>query len=182
MKVPNVIPGGSYAVRLRQRLQGHRVDLYVTIWGKNEDFVIRAIAAEDQPDNMIRPRNVLSGKRAGHVVSDIRLCSLDPDVFPILAQRKGHNWSLRYVPRSAREFEADLWENCVRKVVEKSMDDAIVGTTVTSRQLFAHGASPETVVAESADGCPTTDILKGVPSGTKRHSPYLAVRDARRIT
>jgi hypothetical protein len=101
-KIPRVIPGGSFAVRMRQRSQGHRVDLYVTIWCENNDFVVRAIAAEDQPGDLIRPRFIRSGSRAGHIVSDICLWNLGPDIFPVLAKHKKDEFLLPPIVPSVR--------------------------------------------------------------------------------
>jgi len=80
------IPGGSYAVWQRQQQQGHRVDLFVAEYSKQGDIVVRSIRAEDQPLDMRKPRQIRSGERAGHIVTDIVLGILPQEAFPIVAR------------------------------------------------------------------------------------------------
>jgi hypothetical protein len=80
------IPSGSIAVRQRQRQQCYAVDLYLVSWDEAGRFVVRAVAAEEQPEDFITARPILTGPRAGYVISDIRLASVPRKAFPILAE------------------------------------------------------------------------------------------------
>lgn len=80
------IPGGSYAVWQRQQRQGHRVDLFVAEYSEQGDILVRSIRSEDQPGDMRKPRQIRSGKRAGHLVADIVLAGLPREAFPIVAR------------------------------------------------------------------------------------------------
>ncbi len=141
-KVRNVIPGGSFAVRMRQRSQGHLVDLYVTLWGGNNDFVVRAIAVEHQPEDMIRPRYIRSGPRAGHVVSDIMLSRLASEVFPVLIQHKRDECSLPAPLSRPRGHGASLRVKEMRQVSGQLVDEAErADAATTGNGLSSSGAS-----------------------------------------
>jgi hypothetical protein len=81
-----VIPGGSFAVRERQRQQHHRVDLYVTLWDRHLNFVVRAIPAERQPPGLVTARRIQTGTRAGYQISEIHLGALPKADFPVIAE------------------------------------------------------------------------------------------------
>ena len=81
------IPGGSHAVRERTVLQGYSIDLYVTVWNRSHEFIVCGVAAEEQPATLFKPRTVLTGTRAGYVLSDIILSTLPEGALRILAAR-----------------------------------------------------------------------------------------------
>jgi hypothetical protein len=83
------IPSGSCAVRERQHLQGYKVDLYVTLWDQAGGYIVRAVVAESQPAGFIVPRPILTGARAGYVLSDFVLSLLPRKSFPIIAEGNG---------------------------------------------------------------------------------------------
>lgn len=77
---------GLYDTWVGRQLQNYDTDHYAVLWDRQRRYLIRALAAEHQPDGFVVPRAVLTGPRAGYVLSAIRFSLAPLKVFPIVAE------------------------------------------------------------------------------------------------
>jgi hypothetical protein len=85
-----IIPSAGFAAWERLQQQNIPVDLYVVCWDAHHNYMVIVIPADTQPVGFVTARPILTGPRAGYVMSDINLGML-----PLAARRVISEGNLR---------------------------------------------------------------------------------------
>jgi hypothetical protein len=81
-----VIPSGGFAAWDRLHQQTIPVDLFIVCWDTNHNYMVIVIPAENQPNGFVTARPILTGRRAGYLMSDIHLGMLPPSARRVISE------------------------------------------------------------------------------------------------
>jgi hypothetical protein len=149
-----VIPSGGFAAWDRLQQQDIPVDLYVVSWDADHNYMVVVITAELQPVGFVTARPILTGPRAGYVMSDIHLGRLPLKARRVIAEGNLRTKSPRRGQQVSRKAVTLLPDNTDRPRRSQTTADprpsarrgaASRGTCVVPSRSVARRAAAEVV-------------------------------------